>query len=116
MDNTEWLQNLVGDIPVQRIAKTAGVSNSTLRFQLEHNKLSSDVVIRIAVAYGQNPAIALADTGHIDRKWTTPVDRSTLVQDLTDEALALELSRRLKHAAELKATVAKAFTTPLDEL
>ena len=66
-DHREWLDNISPESSLTNAARRIDTTVGTLSRFLKRNgnKFDADYIIRIAIAYGINPAQALAETGLI---------------------------------------------------
>lgn len=95
MDLMEWYQEAVGDASENAVAARAGINQSTLNRQLKARRLSPELVVAVARAYGRDVLDALVVAGLI-----TPADiRAHGVQmaleHATDREVADLVFRRL---------------------
>ena len=95
MKHTEWMQRVTAGDSLREIARRAGLNNRTLRTQFNAGELKPEVVIKIAEAYEESPAVALADLGFMSARWISEPGVVTALSRATDEQLTDELLRRL---------------------
>lgn len=96
-NHIEWLNQVTRGDSNREIARRApGVSDATLSRQRRAEKLSADVIIRIAEAYNESPVVALVDLGFMSAKWITESGVITDLGRASDEELTDELLRRLR--------------------
>lgn len=110
MIHSKWFEQVTED-SVRGTAKTIGVPQRTLAYQLEKEKLSPENVIAISIAYGHHPVGALVETGYLDKKWATQVDPIHALRTVTEDQLADEVLRRMKHGQ-----ANGALDEPIDQL
>lgn len=96
MEFKEWLDQTTRGDSLRRIAEVAQISDRTLSRQLRDNDLRPDLIIKIAEAYNESPAIALVDLNYMSAKWLTDPGVGTSLRRASDEELTDELLRRLK--------------------
>ena len=72
-DHREWLDNISPESSLTNAARRIDTTVGTLsRFlKRNENKFDADYIIRISIAYGINPAQALAETGLIPEESLT---------------------------------------------
>ena len=100
MNTTKWTLKALGGVPVNTIAKRAGIVGSTLQRQLDGDRVSGETVIAVARALNLNPVQALVDSGVL-----TPEDASRgKAQVALRAASDLELARELLRRAEASDT------------
>ncbi|WP_018296510.1 hypothetical protein [Corynebacterium lubricantis] len=111
MRHSEWLQKASGEASPREIDKVTGISFRTIHDQAKREHITAENIIKIAEGYGHNPVTALIDTGYLEAKWATATDPIAALQAVSEEALADEVLRRMKHGLETDN-----LTTPVDEL
>lgn len=81
------------------VANKAGIPKSTL-WQQAHGTITTDTVVKIARAYGINPAQALADIGLITAGELAGGSNGLNLTQCTDTELVREIERRLRNRHE----------------
>lgn len=91
-DHREWLDNISPESSLTNAARRIDTTVGTLSRFLKRNdnKFDADYIIRISVAYGINPAQALAETGLIPAesltvKPPTAAEKRKLLTELLNE-------------------------------
>ncbi|WP_156812826.1 helix-turn-helix domain-containing protein [Corynebacterium ulceribovis] len=118
----EWLERVAKGDSNRQIADAAGVSDATLGRQVRAGELKPEMIIKIAEAYEESPAIALVDLGFMSARWITEPGVTTALSRATDEQLTDELLRRLKlldtapvdELAERRSSTAATLSEPSD--
>lgn len=95
MNHKNWYVRLTGGEAERAAALAAGVTPSTLHRQLAAGHLSAENVIALARAYGENPARALAATGHLETEEIADVSIDQVGELLTDQQLIRLLALRI---------------------
>lgn len=95
MNHRNWYARLTDNEAERAAALRAGVTPSTLHRQLAADHLSAENVIALARAYGENPARALAATGHLDIQEITEFSVDEVGELLTDQQLIRLLALRI---------------------
>ena len=111
MKHQKWIYAICGSDSVRRIAIKSGLPQRTLANQIEKDAISTENVIKIAIAYDAHPVRALVDTGYLDEKYARSVDPATAVKEVSEEVLANEVLARMRRGLQTDA-----LTTPVDEL
>lgn len=99
MTTNEWYERTTGGDSVNAVANKAGIPKSTL-WQQAHGTITTDTVVKIARAYGINPAQALADIGLITADELAGGSNGLNLTHCTDTELVREIGRRLKNRHE----------------
>lgn len=94
MTTNDWYAQVTGGDSVNAVASKAGIPKSTL-WQQVHGTISTDTVVRIARAYGVNPARALADIGLITADELAHGSNGLNLTQCSDAELVREIERRL---------------------
>lgn len=97
MDTNEWLRSFTDD-HTKTIAARAGISDRTLRHQMQTSGINVENVIRIANAYDQHPLRVLINMGIVDESWANAADIEGALRRADDEQLTDEILRRMKVA------------------
>lgn len=111
MNHNEWAHQTTEGASARSIARTAGLPPRSVQNWIDRDRFPSDAVISIAIAYGVHPVGALVATGYLDAKYAREVDPVTVLQTISEDALADEVLRRMKLGRG-----AGVFDVPIDEL
>lgn len=95
MTTNEWYERTTGSDSVNAVANKAGIPKSTL-WQQVRGTITTDTVVKIARAYGVNPASALADIGLITAGELADGSNGLNLTQCTDTELLREIGRRLE--------------------
>lgn len=112
MEHEEWLTKTTRGASVNAAANRAKIVQRTLARQIERGKIDAESVIKIAVAYSENPVHALVDTDYLEAKYAVKVSPEVALRLVSEEALADEVLRRMKIGVSTNSPL----TTPLDEI
>jgi hypothetical protein len=94
-DTIKWLDGVRGSDSIREVARKIGTTHATLNRQANDDSLAFELVRSISYAY-QRPVLAdLLATGHLAPEDVGISDVENALHAATDEALVLEVGRRL---------------------
>jgi transcriptional regulator with XRE-family HTH domain len=97
MNATEqWFTEVVGDRSEREVARRVGIIQATLSRQLRADTLSPEHTVAIARAYGASAVAGLVSIGLITDREVKEAAGLAGIRDITDEALADEIVRRIQ--------------------
>ena len=96
MTITEWFADLIGDDTVNKAATRAGVNQSTLSRQLAAGRISPELVVPLARAYGYDAIEALVTEGLLSREDVARHDVRATLAAADDRELAAEVYDRMQ--------------------
>lgn len=100
MTITEWFADLIGDDSVNAAAGKADINQSTLSRQLNAGRLSPEMVVPLARAYGADVIDALVVHGLISPEDVQKHAVRAALADATDAEIADEVWKRLNDGRE----------------
>lgn len=96
MDKLKWYRQVVGDASENAVAKKAHLSQATLNRQLKSGKLSPEITVAIARAYGVDVLDALVAQGLLDPDDLRSHGARAALEAATDEEIAALVLERMR--------------------
>lgn len=94
-DTIKWLDAVRGSDSIREVARKIGTTHATLNRQANDDSLSFELVRSISYAYKRPVLADLLATGHLAPEDIGISDTENALHAATDEALVLEVGRRL---------------------